>query len=68
MQYRSNMMVSGDNLSKMKFDNEQMKNIETIRYINKNSSKELAVYVDDRMGKVPIFGYPLMCYSPNEID
>lgn len=45
-----------------------MRDIETIRFINKNSSKELAVYVDDRMGKVPIFGYPLLCYSPNEID
>ena len=24
------------------------------------------MYVDDRMGKVPIFGYPIMCYSPNK--
>ena len=58
-------MISGGN---MKFDLNSLSDIKTIRKINANSSKELAVYVNDRMGKVPIFGYPVMCYSPNEFN
>lgn len=58
-------MVGGGSLSGKKFKLNELKDIETIRRINANSSKELAVYVDDRKGKIPIFGYPIMCYSPN---
>lgn len=63
--FRNNTLFTGGDIAKMKFDLNQLRDIKTIRKINANSSKELAIYVDDRKGKVPIFGYPVMCYSPN---
>ena len=59
-------MVVGYDLDKLNFNKEELHDIKNIREINKNSSKELAIYVDEVKGHIPIFGYPLMCYSPNE--
>ncbi len=34
--------------------------------ICQNSSKELGDFINNQSGKVPIFGYPLLCYSPKQ--
>ena len=48
-----------------KFTWEELKDIKVIRRINKDQYKELGHMLDDGKGNIPIFGYPLICYSPN---
>ena len=52
-------------IAHQKFTMEQLKSIHTIHRINKNSFKDLSKLLSDGKGHIPIFGYPLICYSPN---
>jgi hypothetical protein len=42
--------------------------MEKIRSVTKGVFKELNPYVDDNSGRVPVFGFPLICYSPLHKD
>lgn len=55
-----------EDIAHKKFSMEQLKDIHTIRKINKNSFKDLSKLLNDGKGHIPIFGYPLICYSPNQ--
>ena len=48
-----------------KFTWNELKDIKVIRRINKDQYKELGHLLNDGKGNIPIFGYPLVCYSPN---
>ena len=50
---------------KEKYSLEELRDINIIRKITKGSYKELGDLIDERKGTIPIFGYPLMSYSPN---
>ena len=39
-------------------------NIEQVRDVTKGNCKDLEVYVQNQEGKIPIFGYPLLAFSP----
>lgn len=49
----------------MHFSREEFKKIENIRLITKGNTKELGEILNEGKGNIPIFGYPLICYSPN---
>lgn len=48
----------------MKFHLEELSDIKMIRKVTKDAYKDLGELLDSNK-KVPIFGYPLLCYSPN---
>jgi hypothetical protein len=43
-----------------------LKDIKQIRSITKDIYKDLDALVSEGKGKIPIFGYPLICFSPNQ--
>ena len=49
----------------MQFTYEELKKVDTIRKITKGNIKDLGELLNEGKGKIPIFGYPLICYSPN---
>ena len=44
---------------------QELRKIETIRLITQDCYKDLGKLIDARKGQIPIFGYPQVCYSPN---
>ena len=59
--------MHGNALSRRKFEPSELKKIETIRLITQDCHKDLGKLLDDFSGtqaRIPIFGYPLVCYSP----
>ena len=46
-------------------DIRDLKDINMIRKITKDSYKDLGDLLNSRK-QVPVFGYPLICYSPNQ--
>ena len=52
----------------MKFSLAELKDINMIRQITRTSLKDLGDLLNERAGRVPIFGYPLLCYSPNRTE
>ena len=38
--------------------------VKKLREINSKSNEDLKKYVSDVRGRIPIFGYPLITYSP----
>ena len=50
----------------MQFTYEELKKVDTIRKITKGNIKDLGELLNEGKGKIPIFGYPLICYSPNQ--
>ena len=38
--------------------------IEQVRNVTKGNCKDLEIYVQNQEGKIPIFGYPLLHFSP----
>jgi hypothetical protein len=49
----------------MMIDIRDLKDINMIRKVTKDSFKDLGDLLNSRK-QVPVFGYPLICYSPNE--
>lgn len=43
---------------------QELHDVEKIRKVTKGVYKELNPFVDDSSGRVPVFGFPLICYSP----
>mmetsp|Transcript_4035 Transcript_4035/g.6048 ORF Transcript_4035/g.6048 Transcript_4035/m.6048 type:complete len:103 (+) Transcript_4035:1186-1494(+) len=68
MRQKKNSLLDPMRLSGTSFTQEDLKNIETIRKITKDTYKELGEFLNERKGQVPIFGYPLICYSPNSFE
>ena len=38
--------------------------MEDVRKLTNGNCKELEEFVGDVKGRIPVFGYPMMCYSP----
>jgi len=57
-----------DDIRNMKFSLAELKDINMIRQITRGSLKDLGDLLNERAGRVPIFGYPLVCYSPNHSE
>ena len=54
-----------------KFAPDELKKIETIRLITADCHKDLGKLLENYKGTtaaIPIFGYPLICYSPNALE
>ena len=49
----------------MMFDLKDLRDINMIRKVTKDSFKDLGDLLNNRK-KIPVFGYPLLCYSPNK--
>ena len=64
--YRMNTDSNSQGPIKEKYDLRELRDIKTIRQITKGTYKDLGILINDRKGTIPIFGYPLICYSPNE--
>ena len=39
-------------------------NLDDVRKLTSGNCKELEQFVANIKGRIPIFGYPMMCYSP----
>ena len=42
----------------------EVTNLEEVRKLTSGNCKELEQFVANVKGRIPIFGYPMMCYSP----
>ena len=47
---------------------QELNDVEKIRKVTKGVYRELNPFVDDNSGRVPVFGFPLICYSPINKD
>ena len=54
---------SRDDLKNLKIDIRELRDLAKIRKVTKNSYKDLGDLLNTN-SKIPIFGYPLICYSP----
>lgn len=54
-----------EDIKGMRFDLKELRDITMIRKITKDSYKDLGDLLNYGK-KIPIFGYPLICYSPNQ--
>ena len=54
---------SRDDIKNMKIDIRELRDLAKIRKVTKNSYKDLGDLLNTN-SKIPIFGYPLICYSP----
>ena len=41
-----------------------IQDLEGVRNLTKGKCKELEEFVANVKGRIPVFGYPMMCYSP----
>ena len=39
-------------------------NLEGVRSLTRGKCKELEKFVSNIKGRIPVFGYPMLCYSP----
>ena len=58
--FDDNQKLRGD----AKIDITDLSNIENIRKVTRGQFKELSQFVDDRKGRIPLFGFPMISYSP----